>query len=235
MIAESSWNRLYTQAIHPPLRASDLLEQDYELPLLKKLHHFPHISHWSWTGRINKDIIQETAAKTKVPNEFRLRESAQTCIRSAGDPHCAISPTRLEFPHGGERAGGEKGILGVSLYLFCKIQFVYCCRLSHPWRKGRPSEMANGGHEAEWEKKEIAKKHRGILRINGWGILKTGRWVWVPLENHLRVSKSVNWMIGHPPPPGHWFSLHFLKKLFPLCLLFILIFEFSHLLETDRF
>lgn len=125
MIAESSRNRLYTQAIHPPLRASALLEQDYELPLLKKLHHFPHISHWSWTGRINKDIIQETAAKTKVPNEFQLRQPAQTCIQSAGDLLCAISPTCLQFPHGGRKGQmKERHHMGLALSFFFFLSLI---------------------------------------------------------------------------------------------------------------
>ena len=35
---------------------------------------FPHSSHCSQTGKINKDMILQTAANTKVPDEFRSRK-----------------------------------------------------------------------------------------------------------------------------------------------------------------
>lgn len=35
---------------------------------------FPHSSHCSQTGKINKDIILQTAANTKVPDEFQSRK-----------------------------------------------------------------------------------------------------------------------------------------------------------------
>lgn len=56
-----------------------MFEQDYELPF-RRASSFPHISHWPWAGRINKDIIRETAANTKVPNEFPTTQAAQTHV-----------------------------------------------------------------------------------------------------------------------------------------------------------
>lgn len=78
-----------------------MFEQDYELPF-RRASSFPHISHWPWAGRINKDIIRETAANTKVPNEFPTSQAAQTRVPSAGNLCKAIAPTRLKFPHGGQ-------------------------------------------------------------------------------------------------------------------------------------
>lgn len=78
-----------------------MFEQDYELPF-RRASSFPHISHWPWAGRINKDIIRETAANTKVPNEFLTSQAAQTRVPSAGNLCKATSPTHLKFPHGGQ-------------------------------------------------------------------------------------------------------------------------------------
>ena len=91
----------YMQAIHPSLWGLALFERDYELSF-RRASSFPHISHWPWAGRINKDIIQETAANTKVPNEFPTSQPAQTHIPSAGNLCKAITPTRLKFPCGGQ-------------------------------------------------------------------------------------------------------------------------------------
>lgn len=91
------------QAIHRPFILPSgglaLFEQDYELPF-RRASSSPHISHWSWAGRINKDIIQETAANTKVTNEFPTRQPAQIRIPSAGNLLKAITPTHLKFPSG---------------------------------------------------------------------------------------------------------------------------------------
>lgn len=100
-IAISSQNRLYTGHSSFPLGFWLCLSKIMNSPF-RRASSFPHISHWPWAGRINKDVIRETAANTKVPNEFPTRQTAQTRVPSAGNLCKAITPTRLKFPRGGQ-------------------------------------------------------------------------------------------------------------------------------------